>query len=64
LLVIVDTFAIGFTNLPELIPGRSDCRMLIATGVLVRSYSVVGQLAPDRAVELLALDLDLSTDWS
>jgi hypothetical protein len=32
---------------------------MIATGVLVRGYSVVGQLAPDGAVELVALELDL-----
>ena len=63
-LVIVDTFATGFTNLPELIPGRSDYRVMIATGALVRGYSVVGQLAPDGAVELVALELDIGTDWS
>ena len=64
LLVIIERFASDFASLPELIPGRSDYRVMIATGVLVRSYSVVGQLAPDGAVELVALELDLGTNWS
>lgn len=64
LFVIVERFAIGFYDLPELIPGRSDYRVMIATGVLLRGYSVVGQLAPDGAVELVALEIDLDIDWS
>lgn len=63
LLPIVERFATDFAGLPELIPGRSDYRVMIATGVLVRSYSVVGQLASDGAIELVALELDLGTDW-
>jgi len=31
--------------------------------MLVRGYSVIGKLRPDNAVELIALDLDLGTDW-
>lgn len=62
LLPIVDRFATDFAGLPELIPGRSDYRVLIATGVLVRGYSVVGQLAGDGAIELVALELDLDSD--
>jgi hypothetical protein len=61
LLRIIDLFAERFDDLPELIPGRSDYRVLLTTGVLVRALNVVGQLAPDGAVELVALDLD--TDW-
>jgi len=64
LLAIVERFASDFIGLPELIPGRSDYRVMIATGVLVRSYSVVGQLASDGAIELVALELDLGNDWS
>lgn len=64
LLVIVDTFATSFATLPELIPGRSDYRVMIATGILVRGYSVVGQLAPDGAVELVTLELDIGSDWA
>ena len=63
LLNIVERFAIGFAELPELIPGRSDYRVLISAGVLVRAYSVVGQLRPDGAVELITLELDLGRDW-
>jgi len=36
----------------------------MSTGPLVRIYSVIGQLRPDGAVELIALELDLGTDWS
>jgi hypothetical protein len=64
LLEIVERFATGFDELPEVIAGRSDYRVLIATGMLVRGYSVIGQLASDRAVELIGLDLDLGTDWT
>lgn len=59
LIRIVDWFAAGFDDLPELIPGRADYRILIATGVLVPRFAVVGQLAHDGAVELVQLDLDL-----
>ena len=63
LLRIVERFAIGFHDLPELIPGRSDYRILIAAGVLVAGFAVVGQLAPDGAVELIQLDIDLGDSW-
>jgi len=59
LLQVVDRFATGFDGLPELIPGRPDYRVLISAGVLVARFAVVGQLAPDGAVELVQLDLDL-----
>ncbi len=62
LLSIVERFATDFAGLPELIPGRPDYRVMIATGVLVLSYSVVGQLASDGAIELVALELDLGSD--
>lgn len=64
LLEIVERFAANFFELPELIPGRLDYRVLIATGLLVRGLTVVGQLAPDGAVELISLELDLGTDFS
>lgn len=64
LLDIVERFATGFDELPPLISGRRDYRVLISTGVLVHAYSVVGQLRPDGAVELISLDLDLRTGWS
>jgi hypothetical protein len=63
LLEIVERFASGFDDLPELISGRSDYRLLVSTGILIRGYSVVGQLASDGAVELVALELDLDQTW-
>jgi hypothetical protein len=59
LLRIIELFATSFDSLPELIPGRPDYRILIATGTLVPAYTVIGQLAPDGAVELVRLELDL-----
>jgi len=61
LLEIVEKFAVGFDDLPRLIPERDDYRILISTGVVVRAYTVIAQLVPDGAVELLSLDID--TDW-
>ena len=61
---IVERFAAGFDDHPPRIPGRNDYRVLVSAGSLVRIYSVVGQLRPDVAVELIALDLDLSTNWT
>lgn len=63
LLDIVERFATGFDELPTLIEGRTDYRVLMSSGPLVRIYSVIGQLRPDGAVELLALDVDLGTGW-
>lgn len=63
LLRIVERFATGFDELPELIHGRSNYRILVATGVLVPRFAVVGQLARDGAIELIQLDLDLEGEW-
>lgn len=62
LLRIVETFATRFDELPELIPGRHDYRILISQGMLVPRFAVVGQLAPDGAVELIQLDVDMDTE--
>ena len=62
LLRVVDRFAEQFDDLPELIPGRSDYRVLLTSGVLVRALNVVGQLASDGAIELVSIDIDLSWD--
>lgn len=64
LLEIVERFATGFDDLPELIPGRRDYRVLISAGMLVRAYSVVGQLGRDGAVELVSLEIDVGSDWA
>ncbi len=55
LLEIVEAFAAGFDNLPELIPGRPDYRILITTGRVVVSVSVTAQLAPDGAVDVVGM---------
>jgi len=64
LLEIVEKFALDFDTLPALIQGRDDYRVLIATGVVLRADSVVGQSSPDGAIELISLDLDADVDWS
>lgn len=46
----------------ELIPGRADYRVLISAGMLVARFAVVGQLAPDGAMELVQLDIDVDAD--
>lgn len=61
---IVERFAVGFDDLPALIPGRDDYRALISTGVLVRAFTVVGQLVADGAIELISLDIEPGNDWS
>ena len=62
LLRIVEIFATGFDELPELISGRHDYRILISRGALVPRLAVVAQLAPDGAVELIQLDVDMDTE--
>ena len=59
LLPIVEEFASGWEDLPELIPGRPEYRVLVKTGYLIPMISVVGQLAPDGAVALTELWVDL-----
>ncbi len=61
LLLILDRFATGWDELPLLIPGRKDYRVLITAGVLVAVLAVEGQLAPDGAIELVRLSID--TSW-
>jgi len=58
LLRVVEVFATRWNDLPPLIPGRSDYRILIASGMLIARLAVVGQLAADGAIELIELDID------
>lgn len=60
---IIDRFATGFEDLPELIPGRPQYRLLIAAGTIVSAVSVVGQLAPDGTVDLVGLKIDTGSIW-
>jgi hypothetical protein len=61
LLLIFERFATGWDELPTLIAGRDDYRVLISVGVLVRALSVEAQLTRDGVVELLRLTVD--TAW-
>lgn len=63
LLRVVELFAVDFDSMAELIPGRPDYRILITVGLLVPRFAVTGQLAPDGAVELVRLRLDLEAGW-
>ena len=58
---IFTRFATGWDGLPRLVPGREDYRVLVVRGVLLRAISVMGQLAPDGAIELV--DIELDTTW-
>jgi hypothetical protein len=60
MLAIVEEFATRWDDLPPVIAGRGDYRILIKDGYLVRGYSVTGQLAPDGAVELIRIRVDLT----
>lgn len=60
---IVETFATQFEELPELILGRADYRIVIGVGVVVARFAVIGQLAPDGAVELVQLDIVTASGW-
>jgi hypothetical protein len=42
------------------VPRREDYPVLVR-GVLLRAVSVIGQLAPDGAIELV--DIELDTTW-
>ena len=56
---ILEAFARDWHDLPLLVPGRSDCLILITSGVLVAAYSVQALMAPDGVIELLSLGIDL-----
>lgn len=60
LLRAIDEFADRYDDLPPLIPGRPEYRILISTGRLVYAYTIVAQLARDGTVELVEIDLQLA----
>jgi hypothetical protein len=53
---IVERFATGWEDLPALIPGRADYRILIGPGRVVASYAVAAH--PRRSIELVGVDID------
>src|SRR3954454_6555116 len=61
LVPIFTKFATGWDDLPRLVAGRDDYRVLVVRGVLLGAISVIGQLAPDGVIELV--DLELDTTW-
>ena len=63
LLRIVERFATGWDELPELIAGRPEYRLFVGTGTLVAGFSVIGQLASDGAIQLVQLDIGRDLDW-
>lgn len=64
LLEAIERFAVGWDDLPALIPGRDDYRVLISRGRLVYAFVVEGQLADDGTIELVSLELDLTGSGS
>lgn len=58
LLRAVETFATAADALPHLFPDRSDHRVLIATGLFVARFAVVGRIEPDGSIVLVQLDVD------
>ncbi len=61
LIAIVDRFATRFEELPPLIRGREDYRILVSAGTLVDAFAVVGQLLDDGSIEIMSIDLDVGT---
>jgi hypothetical protein len=55
---VVERFASGFEDLPEIIDGIPSGRMLIAPGLLVRAYVVYGVLLEDGTIELVGISID------
>ena len=63
MLEIVEWFAMHFNSIPPLIDGRTDYRVLVKSGLLVRGIEVIGVETPDGDVELVGLELDMSMNW-
>ena len=56
---IMERFAEGWEDLPTLIPGRGDYRILIGVGSVVAFFAVEAQLARDGSVELVGVEIDV-----
>jgi len=57
----MERFATEWDDLPPLVPGRTDYRVLIAAG-RIALYAIEAQLAPDGAVELVAIAVDVISE--
>ena len=56
---IVERFAEGWEDLPALIPGREDYRILVGAGRVVAFFAVEAQLARDGSIELIGVEIDV-----
>lgn len=57
----VERFAAEWDEIPPLVPGRSDYRLLIAAGQVVTFYAIEAQLGSDGAIELISVTVDTTT---
>ncbi len=62
-MTLADLVADGWDDLPSFVKGRSDYRELYFTSDLGLVYRVECQLAPDGAVELVGLEIDVAPAW-
>lgn len=55
---VIERFAVGFEDLPEIIEGTPSGRMLIAPGLLVRAYVVYGLLLEQNTIEIVGISVE------
>jgi hypothetical protein len=63
LMTIAELVSTGWDDLPRFVAGRDDYRELFTTSDLGLVYRVECQVAPDGAVELVGLDIDVAPAW-
>lgn len=55
---VIERFGTDFESLPEVIDGVPGGRMLIAPGLLVRSFAVYGLLIADGSIDLVGITIE------
>lgn len=55
---VIERFASGFDDLPEIIDGNPSGRVLIVAGVLVRAVVAYGLLVDDDTIEIVGISID------
>ena len=63
LMVLADLVAEGWDDLMPFVRGRADYRELYRASDLGLMYRVECQLAPDGAIELVGLEIDVAPPW-
>lgn len=58
---IVDAIGTGFDELPEVIEGVPSTRMVLGAGLMVPRFVAYAVEGPDGSVDVIGIDLDLST---